>query len=95
LLVFQRGNGENDADGDNRPARDPRPQGGSRGSEVATMVFWYYFWTINFIVAGTAFALITVIVLVRGSQDLVSMFARLKESGASRELGTPPAALKP
>jgi hypothetical protein len=59
------------------------------------MGFWYYFWTINFIVAGSAFALITVIVLVRGSKDLRSMFARLKESGASRRLGTPPAAPKP
>jgi hypothetical protein len=59
------------------------------------MGFWYYFWTINFIVAGAAFVLITVIVLVRGSQDLRSMFARLKESGATREMGTPPAAPKP
>jgi hypothetical protein len=59
------------------------------------MGFWYYFWTINFIVAGGAFILITVIVFVRGSQDLRSMFARLKESGAARELGAPPAAPKP
>jgi hypothetical protein len=59
------------------------------------MGFWYYFWTINFIVAGSAFALITVMVLVRGSQDLRSMFARLKESGATRESATPPAAPKP
>jgi len=59
------------------------------------MGFWYYFWTINFMVAGLAFALITVIVLVRGSQDLRSMFARLKESSATRELDTPPGAPKP
>jgi hypothetical protein len=59
------------------------------------MSFWFYFWTINFIVAGLAFAFITVIVLVRGSQDLRSMFARLKESGATREMSTPPAARKP
>jgi len=59
------------------------------------MGFWYYFWTINFIVAGLAFVFITVIVLVRGSQDLRSMFARLKESGARRESATPPAAPKP
>jgi hypothetical protein len=58
------------------------------------MMFWYYFWTINFIVAGSAFGLITVIVLVRGSQDLRSMFARLKESNARHELDTPPAAPK-
>jgi hypothetical protein len=59
------------------------------------MGFWYYFWTINFIVAGGAFVLITVIVLVRGTHDLRSMFARLKESGAARELGAPPATPKP
>ena len=59
------------------------------------MGFWYYFWTINFVVAGSAFVLITVIVMVRGSQDLRSMFARLKESGAARELGAPPEAPKP
>jgi hypothetical protein len=59
------------------------------------MGFWYYFWTINFIVAGSAFALITILVVVRGTQDLRSMFARLKEGGASREAGAPPAAPKP
>lgn len=47
------------------------------------MGFWYYFWTINFVVAGTAFALIALIVTVRGSKDLRDMFARLKESGAA------------
>jgi hypothetical protein len=30
------------------------------------MGFWYYFWTENFIVAGSAFLLITLIVSVRG-----------------------------
>jgi hypothetical protein len=41
-------------------------------------------------VAGSAFLLITVIVLVRGSQEFRGMFARLKEGGATRELDTPP-----
>ena len=59
------------------------------------MGFWYYFWTINFIVAGLAFVLITLIVLVRGTQDLRSMFARLKESSAQREPDTPPGVPKP
>ena len=54
------------------------------------MGFWYYFWTINFIVSGSAFAFIAVIVTVRGSQDLRSMFARLKESSAARELENAP-----
>lgn len=59
------------------------------------MGFWYYFWTINFIVAGSAFALITLVVVVRGTQDLRSMFARLREEGARRALDTPSAAPKP
>ncbi|HMD84599.1 MAG TPA: hypothetical protein VKO18_07850 [Terriglobia bacterium] len=49
------------------------------------MGFWYYFWTANFIVAGSAFLLITLIVLVRGGKDLRDMFARLKASGATHE----------
>jgi len=42
------------------------------------MGFWYYFWTINFLVAGSAFLIITLIVLVLGGRDLRDMFARLK-----------------
>ncbi len=49
------------------------------------MGFWYYFWTLNFLVAGSAFLLITLIVLVRGSIDLRDMFARLKESSTRNE----------
>ncbi|MDR3676650.1 MAG: hypothetical protein P4N24_14250 [Acidobacteriota bacterium] len=58
------------------------------------MGFWYYFWTVNFIVAGSAFAIITVIVMVRGSHDLRTMMARLKAIGAARTAGTPPGAPK-
>ena len=39
---------------------------------------WYYFWMVNFLVAGSAFAVITVIVLVRGLRDLREMFANLR-----------------
>ena len=49
------------------------------------MGFWYYFWTANFLVAGSAFVIITLVVLVRGVKDLRNMFARLKETGATRE----------
>ena len=42
---------------------------------------WYYFWIANFAIAGSAFVIITLIVLVRGSQDLRKMFARLKSAG--------------
>ncbi len=44
------------------------------------MGFWYYFWTLNFLVAGSAFLIITLVVLVRGSIDLRDMFARLNET---------------
>ena len=39
---------------------------------------WYYFWMANFLVAGSAFAVITVIVLVCGLRDLREMFANLR-----------------
>ena len=39
---------------------------------------WYYFWMANFVVAGSAFAAITLIVLVRGMRDLREMFAGLR-----------------
>ncbi|HTS67492.1 MAG TPA: hypothetical protein VMO17_00815 [Terriglobia bacterium] len=41
------------------------------------MGFWYYFWTINFLVAGSTFLVITLIVLVLGGRDLRDMFTRL------------------
>ena len=39
---------------------------------------WYYFWMANFVVSGSAFAIITLIVLVRGLRDLREMFAGLR-----------------
>lgn len=39
---------------------------------------WYYFWIANFVVSGSAFAIITLIVLVRGLRDLREMFAGLR-----------------
>ena len=44
---------------------------------------WYYFWMANFFVAGSAFAVITVIVLVRGLGDLREMFADLRKEARS------------
>ena len=42
------------------------------------MKYWYWFWMINFAVAGTAFVVIAAIVTVRGVRDLREMFARLR-----------------
>jgi hypothetical protein len=39
---------------------------------------WYYFWMANFVLAGSAFAVITIIVLVFGLRDLREMFANLR-----------------
>ncbi len=42
------------------------------------MLAWYYFWMICFVLAGSAFALIAAIVMVRGIADLREMFAGLR-----------------
>jgi hypothetical protein len=57
--------------------------------------FWYYFWTANFVVAGSAFLVITLIVSVRGGKDLRDMFARLKASSAAQESNAPNEKTKP
>jgi len=49
------------------------------------MRFWFYFWTVNLIVAGTAFAVIAAVVAVRGVGDLRRMFEALRpEEGKER-----------
>jgi hypothetical protein len=53
------------------------------------MGFWYYFWTANFLGAGSAFTLITLVVLVRGGKDLRDMLVRLKTSGVPTEPTSP------
>ena len=45
---------------------------------------WYDFWMANFAVAGSAFAAITIIVLVLGIRDLRQMFASLRSGGRRR-----------
>ena len=50
------------------------------------MKAWYYFWVLNFAVAGSAFFIIALIVTVRGVTDLREMFRRLRV--ASREPGS-------
>ena len=45
------------------------------------MRFWYWFWTGNFIVAGSAFVLIALVVAVGGVADLRRMLEALKREG--------------
>jgi hypothetical protein len=42
------------------------------------MAFWSWFWTINFIVAGSAFAGIALVVAFRGVADLRAMLTALR-----------------
>ncbi len=42
------------------------------------MTAWYYFWMASFFLAGSAFAIIAAIVLIRGVGDLRQMFAGLR-----------------
>ena len=42
------------------------------------MTGWFYFWMACFGVAGSAFALIAIVVAVRGAADLRRMFAGLR-----------------
>jgi hypothetical protein len=46
---------------------------------------WLYFWVANLILAGLAFALITVVVIVRGIADLKEMFRRLTKGESERD----------
>ncbi len=39
---------------------------------------WYYFWITAFLIAGSAFAIIAAIVLVRGIGDLRQMLSGLR-----------------
>lgn len=42
------------------------------------MIAWRWFWTVWLVIAGTAFAWITVIVTIRGAKDLSDMLKALK-----------------
>jgi hypothetical protein len=42
------------------------------------MKFWEIFWTINLVVAGAAFAFITVVVTAKGVNDLRQWFGQLR-----------------
>ena len=48
------------------------------------MGFWSSFWTLNFIVAGSAFAGIALVVAIRGVGDLRNMLADLRAAQNKR-----------
>lgn len=72
----------------NCPCRKPLKQSRiESGAETWPMKIWYYFWTLNFIVAGSAFCIIAIIVSIRGLKDLRKMFASLHQHAIK---GSPP-----
>jgi hypothetical protein len=48
------------------------------------MAFWTWFWTINFIAAGSAFAAIALVVAIRGVADLRDLLAALRAERGRR-----------
>ena len=42
------------------------------------MKYWEIFWTLNLVIAGAAFAFITVVVTVKGVKDLRQWFVNLR-----------------
>ncbi len=63
-----------------------RSPGPCREVNILSANYWYLFWLANFALAGSAFVIITLIVLVRGIGDLREMFSRLRHHGASDSL---------
>lgn len=50
------------------------------------MYYWQVFWTVSVLVAGLSFAFVTVVVTLKGGQDLREMFRRLLEQKRNEEL---------
>ncbi len=49
------------------------------------MRYWQIIWTLGALVAGLAFAFITVVVSLKGGRDLKEMFARLLQQKKEEE----------
>ena len=54
------------------------------------MKFWQLFWTLNLLVAGAAFAFITIIVSVKGVGDLRRWFSNLRQQITDSNLTSAP-----
>lgn len=48
------------------------------------MRFWELFWTLSLVVAGAAFAFITLVVIVKGGPDLREMLRQLRRQNLQR-----------
>lgn len=58
------------------------------------MKVWQLFWTLNLLVAGTAFAFITVVVTIKGVKDLRQWFGNLKRQNQEELISGENAALE-
>jgi hypothetical protein len=45
--------------------------------------FWNYFWSTSFILTGLSFVLITLVVTVRGTRELLVMLGNLRDGDVS------------
>ena len=52
------------------------------------MKYWQIFWTVNLVVAGAAFAFITVVVTVKGVKDLRQWFGQLRRQNRAESSTT-------
>lgn len=52
---------------------------GRKDFKGAIMYFWQWFWMLSLLIAGSCFFIITVIVVIKGFNDLRVMFSKLME----------------
>lgn len=48
------------------------------------MKYWEVFWTLCLVIAGTTFAIITLVVIVKGGPDLREMLRQLRRQNLQR-----------
>jgi hypothetical protein len=43
------------------------------------VTYWFYFWTACFVLGGSAFLIVALVVLIRGTLDLREMLLKLRQ----------------
>jgi hypothetical protein len=52
------------------------------------MKYWELFWTLNLVIAGSAFAFITAVVTIKGVKDLRQWFSNLRRQNREEQSKT-------